>query len=370
VFSPYLGVLDAADCTARTVLGTHYTSDDLELRRLGRLFSAVQKQARAPSTLTKYAPPWRAFVVWINARTAPINPFHVHGSVVAMYLLHLKETSLQDGIGPSRVLACSAAIAYMYWSHGFPSPTDHFACAVVREAASRTLGKPRIARPAMSAVDVRLLVQTFAGDHASLQDLMHVTVLVLLFVGFMRFSDAATISVHVDLLCILQDHMKIFLRKSKTDQHMEGAWVHIARVGGPCCPVYLVERLLQQGAYVRIPPDLGTDVGPLLRPVRSDGRALQQLVGTTAKPLRSTSYTWMLDRCKDMCTRAGLAHAYTLHCGRIGGITEALANGADIRLCQLHGRWATARSRDLYIREPLPNLLSVSSALALGAVRQ
>jgi hypothetical protein len=227
-------------------LGQEYNVADTELCRLGKKFLDTQQEARAPSTLAKYRPIWGSYLKWVNTRTTKYRPLRVPGQVVAMYLLSLKEASSNEGIGPSRVLAASAAIGCMHGLNGIPSPTLHPLCEVVREAASRTLGKPVIARQPMSTGDVHELVYKFGGPNASLPDLMHCTVITLMFAGFLRFNDAASISVHKDLLCIEEDHMKIFIRKSKRDQYMQGAWVHIAKVGGSSCPVSLVERLLKK----------------------------------------------------------------------------------------------------------------------------
>jgi hypothetical protein len=50
-----------------------------------------------------------------------------------------------------------------------------------------------------------------------------------------------------------------FLKRSKTDQYKEGAWTLVARVGGPFCPVGLVERLVSLAQY--------SGSGPLTRSV-------------------------------------------------------------------------------------------------------
>lgn len=46
---------------------------------------------------------------------------------------------------------------------------------------------------------------------------------------------------------IYSDRAEIFMFKSKTDQHCKGVFVTIGRISGPCCPVYLLEQLLEAG---------------------------------------------------------------------------------------------------------------------------
>jgi hypothetical protein len=125
--------------------------------------------------------------------------------------------------------------------------------------------------------------------------------------------------------------------------------------------VGLVERLLQLGGYPRLACPPGVDAGPLIRPLLcNQGKyRLKACLGTTLAPILPPAYTTLLHHCKRMCKAAGL-QAFTLHSGRIGGMSQALTNGADLELCQVHGRWASTRSRDLYIRTPLAHTLSVS----------
>ncbi|GAQ81226.1 reverse transcriptase [Klebsormidium nitens] len=44
---------------------------------------------------------------------------------------------------------------------------------------------------------------------------------------------------------VAQSHMELFIPDSKTDQYRRGETIYIARLGGPFCPVSLVQRLLE-----------------------------------------------------------------------------------------------------------------------------
>jgi hypothetical protein len=217
----------------------------------------------------------------------------------------------------------------------------------------------------VEASDLRLLVDKFATSSANLHDLMHVTVFVLMYAAFLRFDDAAEISVHEDLLVICPTHVDIFLPRSKTDQYMEGTWVTVARSNGPYCPVGLLERLLRAGQYVRKPADESVDVGPLLRAVAPGGQRLKQLTGTISQPVRSLAYSTLLQRCKTMCTAAGISKTITMHSFRIGGASQAAAAGVADRIFKKHGRWQSEVVKDNYVRETYDNMLLISQALGL-----
>ena len=92
---------------------------------------------------------------------------------------------------------------------------------------------------------------------------MKVCLVTLCFVGFLRDNEVINLEWH-DIL-FTTSHMSLFLKKSKTDQYSTGSRVLIAHLGGPCCSVYLVERLIHLGNYLAID---GIQSGPLLRCVK------------------------------------------------------------------------------------------------------
>jgi hypothetical protein len=323
------------------ILGNQNAAADMELRRLAATLAiSAQAGVRVPATLAKYAPAWKQFTEWVALRQQYASAFDVPGNVVALYLWHVLETSQKDGIGPSRVLTASHAIAFNYKLHGLPAVTAHALCGIVRELAARKLHGTVINKDPIDAVDFKALLAMYAGPAANLMDLMHVTAFLVMYAGFLCYDEVAEVCVHSDMLRISSTHMDIFIPRSKTDQHWEGKWVSIARVGGNLCPVGLVERLLTAGGYVRTPPLPNSDVGPLIRHVANTrGRhCLKQYLGTLNKPIMSTSYDRLRQRMRDMCAAAGVTKHITLHSMRIGGITAAAEKGVPDRLLMKHGR--------------------------------
>ncbi len=321
--------------------------------------------ARAASTLQKHMPQWRAFQAWLRTVDTAKSPLDVEPELVALYLTRVGLESRHDGIGPARVMGASAAIACMHYLHGKPSPTASPLCDVVRELNRRTLVPTPLQRDAVDAADIRALVDKHAGPSAVLRDVMHVTVFTLMYAGFLRYDDAARISVHSDLLRVHDSHVEFFLGGSKVDKYFAGSWVVVAASGSAYCPVRLLRRLLAMGQYVTSPRSDEEDVGPLLRAVGPGGTSLRQVVGTVACPIKALSRSSLLESCQQMCAAAGIQKAISLHSFRIGGATDAAAAGVPDRLFKKHGRWATESAKDRYVREQLEERLQVSRALAL-----
>lgn len=335
------------------------------MRELAHQLAVARFETRAPSTLEKHRRQWIKFTDWLTSIDATIVPTSVPPSYVAMWLMKVSLESHTDNIGPSRVLSASAAIACFHWFYGQPSPTQHPLCDLVRELSRRKLQGKQLERDPIEAADMRALIDMFAAPTANLRDLMHVTVFALMYSAFLRFDDASQICVHHEMLVFNEDHVQVFLPKSKTDQYMDGAWVVVAKTKGKYCAVALLQRLLQEGGYKLVPAQETEDVGPLLRALAPGSHRLKQVTAPLTNPIPALAYTTLLKHCKEMCAAAGVKKTIGLHSFRIGGATAAAATGVPDRIFKRHGRWKTESAKDGYVRETLESALLVSQALAL-----
>jgi hypothetical protein len=325
--------------------------------------------ARAPTTLRQYAQPWAQFQAWVRENLPYIRSvYDVPGNLVALYLTHVRLCAAERNVGPAAVNTASSAIACFHQLAGRASPTDHPACALVRETAARTLLATKLLRDPIEVADMRALLAVFTHAGASLMDRMHATVAYVMFLGLLRYDDASKILVHRDLMVVLPDRAELFIFKSKTDQTMDGFWVTLAALpGNPACPVLLLLQLLRAGGYVTMPA-AGLDAGPLLRPVVRVGgnHRLAQVTAPLTSPIQPLSGQRLRGRLQQLCNQAGVAKhvGSATHSLRIGGASAAAELHVSNQLIQAAGRWRSAQVQQHYMRESLRRRLAVSRQLA------
>jgi hypothetical protein len=119
---------------------------------------------------------------------------------------------------------------------------------MVREIARRTRLAGQNKKNPFLASHIRRLFSLWAGPESPLNKLMMLTAVTLCFTAFPRCDEL--LSLQWDQIRFVgQSHMELFIEHQKNDQYREGMWKIVPRVGGACCPVALVERLLDEGRY-------------------------------------------------------------------------------------------------------------------------
>lgn len=331
----------------------------------------------ANSTIRKYHAAWKSFKAWLPAGVNVFDPVQCDGMVVALYLSYLVENAATSGTGPQAVAVASCAIAHYFRLANLRSPTADPICAVVRKSADNILTPQKSDRQPITAHELKSVLTFHLVAGCSLKVQMHLTVFLLMFVGLLRFDDAASLLVHKDLMKFISasavnqadDGVLLFLPRSKMDQTWEGQWVAIGATGGDLCPVALLRRLLQTGGY--IVDHMSDDCGPLLRALRwqpqSRSHKLQQITAPLHSPIPSLSYTTFRASIKLLVSLAGIDKNIGLHSCRIGGASHA-ATIPDVpaRLMCTLGRWKHANTMDnTYVR-----LLDVQARKFFDLTRQ
>lgn len=320
------------------------------------------------STYERHMQRWRNFCSAHGFDPLCDNPF-----LLAVHLTQLRVNAELKGVGPQTVAQASTAIGCMYRQAGKTPPTAAPIVGVVLDVARRTLTATPLHREEITGAEVRRLVQVHIVDGCDLQTRMLVTSMVLCYAGQLRYDDLSHVMVHYDLMRLFPDRADVYLWRSKTDPHAKGAWVTIARLGGDCCPVGLLEALLAAGRYVTRPTvtasgDELEDVGPLLRQLSRKGGEWQ-LQHTTA-PWRSCipalPYKEFAARMKLLLKAAGITKAIGTHSFRIGATTAAVEGGADPDLVQKAGRWRSQQVfQNTYVRDGVARKLAVSQSMNL-----
>ncbi|GAQ93289.1 hypothetical protein KFL_014200010 [Klebsormidium nitens] len=174
---------------------------------------------------------------------------------------------------------------------------------------------------------------------------MKLTAVTVSYAGFFRFSDLIRIQWHE--IRFLPSHMELFLEKSKNDQYREGRWVLVSRVGGPYCPVALVEKLLAVENYSLFGPD-GLIRNVTISPPRQPHLRCDQ-------PCYSTVLGWFKEGVKLLNLNPD---DYGTHSGRRGGATRTANTDVPDRLFKEHGGWRSERAKDGYVVSRLQARLS------------
>ena len=192
----------------------------------------------------------------------------------------------------------------------------------------------------------------FGGADASLSDIRTLTMCLVGFAGFFRFSELAQLK-ESDVV-IYPEHMELFVEASKTDQFRDGAWVVIARTQSKLCPVAMMERYFNMAAIE----------------THGDRFLFRGLVNTKmGARLRENgglSYTRARELILDKLAAIRLdKRQFGLHSLRAGGAAAAANAGIPDRWFKRHGRWRSENAKDGYVKDKLEDRLKVSRAIGL-----
>ncbi len=152
--------------------------------------------------------------------------------VVCLYVSHLIGIAEANSTGHQAVDNAVSAIAFYFGLMGQASPTHSVLCTRLRATAKRVLSATKSTCEAITAAELHVVLVFHITATCSLRVRMHLTVFLLMFVGLLRYDDAACILVHKDLLQFISvsqtdprdDGVILFLHSSKTDQTGAGAW--------------------------------------------------------------------------------------------------------------------------------------------------
>ena len=161
-----------------------------------------------------------------------------HSSYISLFMIGL----LQRGKTFHVISGFVYAIKWRHALNGYPDPTDSV-CAHLLETAKR-IAKPRRApKEPLTPAHLQDIFHTIGGNTASLLDFRNFTILLLSFVGFLRFDEAANLR-RCDF-AFFKTHLKIFIEGSKTDKYRDGHTLLISRLTSNICPVNMVAHYLR-----------------------------------------------------------------------------------------------------------------------------
>ena len=198
-----------------------------------------------------------------------------------------------------------------------------------------------------------LMYNLFKGENSNLRDLRTLTLCILAYAGFLRFSDVSALK--RDDTDIQDTYMRFFLEQSKTDINRSGHWIYISKLNSVLCPVKITQKYIQKAKILKGRREY------LFRGVvkKNSGYRLRGI----NKPF---TYTRVREDVISVLKKLGLSSEdYGLHSMRAGGCTMATHLGVKEAFIKNHGRWKSDRVKDGYTHPTLNDLLLVSQNLGL-----
>ena len=322
--------------------------EDPELQELAQILPMIVLRGRAPSTVKKYSGAFLRWKKWATQKydgqaSLPAKPLHV-----ALYLTYLVQKSSTS----APVEEASNAISWAHQLAVVDDPTQHDLVKQVLAGARRILAHKTTKKEPITPEILERLVDEFAQQNAELDDIRIVTICLVGFAGFLRYSELEALK-ESDLQ-IFPDHMEIFIESSKTDQYRDGAWVVIARTSSKTCPVAMTER------YVQLAGISGSSDLNLFRGI------VRTKNGIKLRTQGGLSYTRMRELLLEKLAHLGLdTKIYGLHSLRSGGATAAANAGVPDRLFKRHGRWRSETAKDGYVKDSVTSRLGVTAKLGI-----
>ena len=333
-----------------TDLITEHLNPDLENETLRPLVATLPEfiiESRAGNTVKAYTVGYQKWEKW--AKNYRVNPIPGNSITLALYFLSL----IQADTSLPVIENSFYGIKYMHKTLLKDDPTENILVKELIEVAKRKNKKRTNRKLPLTIENITDICKKLNDVGNSLQTSRTVTMMILAFMGFLRFDEVSKI--RCSDLHIAPTHLKIFLESSKTDCYRNGKWVHIAANESSTCPVKAIKN------YIRLAElDLDKDGSMFLFRAISSTKTGEKLRRQN-KPISYTRVReFMLTAIKSIGLDGSL---YGTHSLRAGGATFTANAGIPDRLFKKHGRWVSDKSKDIYVQENIHDLLAVTKTI-------
>ena len=260
----------------------------------------LAEEALAPATRVAYKADWNRWVRWCRQRA--FDPLGASGPL-ALYLAEL----VTSGKKIPTIDRALSAISLAYRLADKPNPRQDPAVSAVFKGARRRVG---IAPEQMTAIlpsQLKKMVENLPqGTHERLRSSRNRAALVLGYCGGFRRSELLALDVRD--ITEVPEGLKIFIRRSKTDQEGRGRWIGL--------PYASVHSVCPVRAYKEWLADADITEGPVFRTISKDGLTVLDTRLCTRQ---------FADVVKSSAQRVGLVGRFAGHSLRAGLVTAAMA---------------------------------------------
>ena len=282
--------------------------NDTALLALNRLLDHIDG-AYAPNTLRAYKADMLEFIA--NCAKNSVCALPAKPETVAEFLMQ----TVTKGIKSSTIRRKVSSISAIHRLSSLDDPTKHSEVKITQRKIYRQLGSRfNQAYPITKTLLTRLLA-TCGDDLHGLRDR---ALLLVAYDSMRRRSELIALRIE-DIEWLADEGASILLRKSKTDQHGCGKWVHLTADTAAALQALICAARI--------------DVGLIFRGIRPSGMLTQSLCESRISRIY-----------KNLARKAGLSEsiveAISGHSMRVGGAQDLLHHGASLPQIMFKGGWA------------------------------
>jgi site-specific recombinase XerD len=279
--------------------------------------------AYAPSTIRAYKANFERFIEFCekrNIEALPANP-----SEVANYIAQLTKSGLKS----SSIRIALASISSIHKLNQLEDPIQHPDVKIEIRRMHRTLGKS--CKQAFG-ITAPILEKMLSATSNNLRGVRDQALLLLAYDSMCRRSELVSLRIKDIQIDVLENftQMKVRLRKSKTDQELQGRWIFLTQRSADALTLWLNQAKLNDGFLFR-GINNAIDISPELKSSQIN-RIYKRLAKEAKIP-------------KDIIDHI------SGHSVRVGAAQDLLRSGASMPMIMNKGRWTKTDTVMRYLEQ-------------------
>ncbi|XP_056385746.1 uncharacterized protein LOC130281967 [Hyla sarda] len=283
-----------------------------------RRLMPLLESSMAASTWTGHGKAWNEWCLLVSGRNVAECP-RLRLEVTVDYLLSLRSANFSALVARRRL----AGVSFYFRLLGWEDITKRFLIQQSLKGWQRTQVRKDLRRPVSYPLLVSLLQASVSCCTSNFEATLYSAAFCVAFFGALRVGELVPSSKRgpggllFDDVVSSNGVLQLRIRRSKTDQVGQGAWIRLQSVDGPACPVRAVAEYL----LVRV-------------------SSVQFFTHSDGLPLSRYQFQTIFKRCLQW---AGAPPSeFGTHSFRIGAATEASRAGLSVSDIQRIGQWRSA----------------------------
>ena len=305
--------------------------------------------SKANGTIVNYT---NSLKRWLEfSKEKGLKPFPATVVDIALFFSHLTF----NGVSASVIETIYSALKWVHDIGGVFNPLINPFIKNIVEGAKRENAKPVVKKTPISREALTACCEKFAASDKLLIR-RDISMALLLFAGFFRFSELAALTTKDITIC--NTHLTVRVTHSKTDQYRKGDEFVISRSDKVTCPVMNLEKYMLLANIDSSKTTADYLYKPLVK-VRSGYKLIQKVKPLSYTRARESIIGLLREFVPDQSSNI------SLHSFRAGGATAAANAQVPDRCWKRHGRWRSESAKDGYVDDSLENRLLPSLSLGI-----